>query len=214
MITIAASIHCHSVADKLAVQGYLVSNRYQSIAFADGALLKISSSPLGRKAFDAVIAPGNSIGEMSGGFDLGLVDAFGPTVQRNVTHLINANHEGELNVGAAILAETGSLTIPYCAYAPTMRVPRTLEVGSDVPYLATRAALLELIKRVSWPNDVIHVLIPLMGVGTGGLKVDDVCSQIQLAVGSLQPNHGTIRNLEDGVHYDEVIRGGRVFIPR
>lgn len=30
MITIAASIHCHSVADKLTVQGYLVGNRYQS----------------------------------------------------------------------------------------------------------------------------------------------------------------------------------------
>lgn len=214
MITIAASIHCHSVTDRLEVQAYLLSNRYQNIVFADGAELKISTVPLGRKTFDAVIAPGNSIGEMSGGFDLGLVDAFGTTVQRNVTHLIDVIHEGELNVGAAILAETDSLTIPYCAYAPTMRVPRTLEIGSDIPYLATRAGLLELIKRVCWPNNVLNVLIPLMGVGTGGLQIADVCNQIHLAVGSLQPHHGRMRNLEDGVHYDAVIRGAQPFKPR
>lgn len=215
MPNIIATIHCHSVRDKLDVEGYIMSSRYQSILFADGADLRVSSKPLGQGRFDAVIAPGNSFGEMSGGFDEGLVDAFGSTVQRHVTSLIDNDHAGELNVGAAVVVDMGSSVIPYCAYAPTMRVPRQLPPDTDVPYLATRAALLALTNgRIRWQGQEIHVLIPLMGVGTGGLSIPYVCAQIQLAVGSVLDHHGIIPDLTAGEHYDAVIRGARPFNPR
>jgi O-acetyl-ADP-ribose deacetylase (regulator of RNase III) len=215
MINIIASIYCHSVRDKLEVEDYILSSRYQSILFADGADLRRFSAPLAHAKFDAVIAPGNSFGEMSGGFDQGLVDAFGQGLQRNVTAVITKEHAGEMNVGAAVVVETGSDKVPYCAYAPTMRVPRGLPQDTDIPYMATRAGLLELIKsNVNWPNRTINVLIPLMGVGTGGLGIQYVCSQIQLAIGSVLSHHGVIPNLEVGEHYDNVIRGAEPFPPR
>lgn len=215
MTVITASIHCHTRQEVEAVRDYVTSQRYQTILFADGANLSISQRPLGTGLFDAVIAPGNSFGEMSGGFDEALVNTLGNTLQQNVTRVIKDQHYGELNVGAAIVVPTERSVIPFCAYAPTMRVPKTLPPTTDIPYLATRAALLALLTSdVKWPHGELHVLIPLMGVGTGGLDIATVCSQIQIAVGSLMPHHGEILSLEDGVHYDDVIHGARPFASR
>lgn len=208
MTNIIATIYCHTRESQLKVQDYICSSRYQMLLTNEGADLRATNKPLSHAEFDAVIAPGNSYGQMDGGFDQGLVDAFGPVIQANVKTRIRQWHYGELNVGAAIVVETGGLNIPVCAYAPTMRVPCKLPKDSDVPYLATRAGLIELIQSpLIRRTDTVNVLIPLMGVGTGGLEVDYVCSQIQMAIRSaLAVHRAAIPNLEAGQIYDSLIR--------
>ncbi len=214
MTNFHATIHCHSERDRREVQDYVLSARYQRILFSGGCDLQLSTASLRHATFDAVIAPGNSFGEMSGGFDEGLIQAFGYPLQHSVTDAINKEHAGELNVGAALVVETHVNNIEHCAYAPTMRVPCTLPLDSDVPYMATRAALLALRdvydKFTFREDEPIRVLIPLMGVGTGGLSIPYVCNQIQLAVSSLLEQYRPVRNLEEGSDYDHVIRGGAV----
>jgi O-acetyl-ADP-ribose deacetylase (regulator of RNase III) len=208
MTNIIATIHCHTRESQMKVQDYICSAHYQMLLANEGADLRATNKPLTHADYDAVIAPGNSFGQMDGGFDQGLVDAFGPTIQDNVKNSIRGWHYGELNVGNAIIVPTGGLNIPYCAYAPTMRVPCKLPKDSDVPYLATRAGLIEMIQSPYLSRlDTIRVLIPLMGVGTGGLAVEYVCSQIQMAVRSaLAAHRATIPNLEAGQIYDSLIR--------
>lgn len=208
MTNIIATIYCHTRESQMKVRDYVCSSQYQMILSNEGANLQITNKPLSHAEFDAVIAPGNSFGQMDGGFDQGLVDAFGPGIQANVKQRIRQCHFGELNVGAAEVVPTGALNIPYCAYAPTMRVPCKLPKDSDVPYLATRAGLIALVESaIRWPSDTVRVLIPLMGVGTGGMDVEYVCSQIQMAVRSaLAVHRGAIPNLEAGQIYDSLIR--------
>lgn len=208
MTNIIATIYCHTRESQMKVRDYVCSSRYQMILSNEGADLQITTKALSHAEFDAVIAPGNSYGQMDGGFDKGLVDAFGPGIEANVKHLIRQAHFGELNVGAAVAVQTGALNIPHCAYAPTMRVPCKLPKDSDVPYLATRAGLIELLYyKLKWPNDTMRVLIPLMGVGTGGLEVEYVCSQIQMAVRSALAIHrSAVPNLEAGQIYDGLLR--------
>lgn len=207
---ITATIFAYSRDSQDKIRAYLKTDHYFNLQARTGVSLLYSSIPLDRADHDAVIAPGNSFGIMTGGFDQGLVDAFGAGIQNNVMFSITELHNGELNVGAAELVRTGGINIPWCAYAPTMRVPKTLPADSDVPYMATRAGLLALVKSdIVWPREGIRVLIPLMGVGTGGLAVDHVLHQIQQAIATVtQDSSKMIDNLEHGLMLDEAIRLG------
>lgn len=210
-MTLKTTIYCHSPSDKIRVSQYMKSQRYSQIVDLTGVELELTDARLGTKMFDYVVAPGNSIGEMTGGFDLGLVDAFGELIQHNVTEIITYKHQGELNVGAAEVVATGSDAIPHCVYAPTMRTPRTLEPDTDVPYVATRAAVIAMMNhglQGAWGVELTaSVLIPLMGVGTGGVYAKQSACQIHLAVGSFSfASRIRAENLRQASGLDRMIR--------
>lgn len=206
---IDAKLFVHSSFDEHQTKAYLTSRRYEEIRSLTGATLGMIRKPLKDISLTAVIAPGNSYGVMTSGFDQGLVDAFGNELQHRVHDAIERKHLGELNVGAAEVIAIEGKSIPYCAYAPTMRVPMSLYSDSDAPYIATRAGLIALIRdeRIA-QKQKISVLIPLMGVGTGGLNIQYVCNQIHLAVASVMPERPMRinRNLEYGSKLDKIIR--------
>lgn len=184
------------------IQKYLDSDVYKQLAADTGATLDMFFGPLPKAPFDVVIAPGNSYGIMTGGFDQGLVDLFGQKLQNRVQHVIRTKHAGELNVGAAIFVKCMDEENRHCAYAPTMRTPKELPRNSDIPYMATRAALLMIDKADIGPEP--QILIPLMGVGTGGLDVKYVLIQIHMALGSIA-NPRNVTNLNDGQDIDQAI---------
>lgn len=127
----------------------------------DGADVTIQHRNILELSLDAVVAPGNSFGFMTGGIDLAYAKFF-PGIEAEVRQEIEGTCGGELLVGQAFSIETKSTQIPWLIYAPTMRVPATIMNVVDV-YLATRAAL-----AVAALNQHIErVGLPGMGTGTG-----------------------------------------------
>lgn len=158
----------------------------------------------------AIITPGNSYGHMTGGFDGALVNVFGSSLDTCIRHMVVRDFMGELPVGQALRFcanyGTGIDPLPIILYAPTMRVPRGLEPDSDVPYVATLAALQQL-KEVFPARRTAHLLTPLMGHATGGLDTLLIARQMQLAfMRFLDPR--PVRHLfADGDALDKIIRG-------
>lgn len=122
---------------------------------------------------DTVITAGNSYGHMTGGLDLAMVAALGVDVQRTLLHLIYDEYMGELSVGQALTVPVHEHpTVKRLIYAPTMRTPKHIPEGSDVPYLATLAALNKIDRynrTVRTEERIRRVFLPLMGAGTGGV---------------------------------------------
>ncbi len=136
--------------------------------------------------YDAIVAPGNSYGHMTGGFDGALVNVFGEALDERVRAHIELAWCGELPVGNARMFE---MTEPYAnwiVYSPTMRIPCILPDNSQAPYVATLAAM-QRIKRFNQNkpkllSNISSILLPVMGMGTGMLKRDYVARQMQLAL--------------------------------
>lgn len=138
-------------------------------------------------SYDAIVAPGNSFGHMTGGFDGALVNVFGQELDERVRAHIEQSWGGELPVGNARLIE-----IPYrdaaswIVYSPTMRVPCILPANSEAPYLATLAAFQRIWRynhnKPKLAPVIDEVLLPVMGMGTGMLNRDYVARQMQLAL--------------------------------
>lgn len=206
---IEAKLFVHSSFDEHQAKAYLTNRRYREIQELTGISLGLIRKPLKDIVCTAVITPGNSYGVMTDGFDQGLVDAFGNELQYRVYDMIERKHFGELNVGAADVVAIEGKGIRYCAYAPTMRVPMSLYSDTDAPYVATRAGLIALMRDERLARlEKISVLIPLMGVGTGGLNIQYVCNQIHLAVASMAPHRPMKinRDLDYGSKLDKIIR--------
>ena len=89
---------------------------------------------------DAIVSPANSFGFLDGGIDLAYSLRFGWHVQDRLQKLIQADHDGELPVGQAVIVETGDSRFPLLISAPTMRVP--MDVSATVnAFLAFRAVI-------------------------------------------------------------------------
>jgi O-acetyl-ADP-ribose deacetylase (regulator of RNase III) len=98
---------------------------------------------------DALITPGNSYGDMTGGFDLAVVEVFGQDIQAAVHEVIRKSFMDELNVGQAIVVDVpfdvwDKRSVKKLIYAPTMRYPRPVHRGSDAAY----ASLLASFQRI------------------------------------------------------------------
>ena len=142
---------------------------------------------LATEKFDAIAAPGNSYGHMTGGFD-GALAAEYPFLDKRVRDYIQAVFCGECNVGQAfeVLADRFG---PSVIYAPTMRIPKKLPDNSEAPYLAT-LAIMQVVRRINLgaevgsmpPKGINTLLLPVMGMGTGLLPITKVARQMQMAI--------------------------------
>lgn len=117
---------------------------------------------------DAVISPGNSYGQMDGGVDRVLCEAF-PLAQRQVWAMVGDRHHGYQAVGTAEVVPTGDERCRWLVYAPTMRVPMPLDHGRDIAvHDAFWAALRAVIAhdRAAREADAINTVVA-PGFGTG-----------------------------------------------
>lgn len=130
-------------------------------------LVRIGSCDITELKADAVVAPGNSFGFMTGGIDLVYKKFFGNEVQKQIQSELQQfelHPLGELLVGEALLIFTNHPNIKQLIYAPTMRTPRHISYLSDV-YLSTKAAYL-MAKKYG----IQSIAFPGMGTGTGGVS--------------------------------------------
>ena len=164
---------------------------------------------LNLRSYDAIVAPGNGFGHMTGGFDAAVVNVFGQWVDDEVRQRINEDWCGELLVGNALKVELGAQESEYLIYAPTMRAPKQLPAHSDAPYAATLAAL-QCVERhnTSRPRDaamILDVLLPVMGGNTGGMDIQYVARQMQLAMIRAVRKRPIEDLFNDGKHWDRLI---------
>lgn len=161
-----------------------------------------------------IVAPGNSYGIMSGGLDLAIETAL-PGTEIVVRETIKHHCLGELNVGQAVVGRVEKYR-PVVIYAPTMRTPCRLPPDTEAPYLATWAALgiyhvvrHQLAIPLCIPEEEVHLALPAMGVGSGG--VDPKASARQMVLALKRYQAGTIYKTEDLFHaatnWSRLIRG-------
>ena len=154
-------------------------------AFADVDFVEVVCGDLLDASPDCVVCPGNSFGDMGGGFDKAVDDLHGGRAQPAVVQAIAQQFMGELPVGVGLVVDVpDAKRVRYLVMAPTMRVPGPAPVIGA--YLATRGALVAISKFVAASNPAIRtVAIPGMCTGVGGMPFGESASQMRAAFASV-----------------------------
>ena len=134
---------------------------------------------------DAVVSPANSFGFMDGGLDL-VIRSQLHGIEAAVQQVIVERHRGELPVGYAEVVASSHAQWPFVVCAPTMRVPENVSDTLN-PYLATRAALLAVVRfnEGLYQRRIASLVIPGMGTGVGRVAPQRCAAQMRLAYDSL-----------------------------
>lgn len=130
---------------------------------------------------DALVAPANSFGDMSGGLDKRIDDFHDGEAQRRLMERIAERWHGELPVGSAELLTLPSRRFPFLVVAPTMRVPSRIS-GTLNAYLAFRAALAAVVEHDRGDGRRITALAA-SGLGTGVGAMTGEESAVQMRAG-------------------------------
>lgn len=127
---------------------------------------------------EAITSPANSHCDMTGGFDLTIVNNLGQACHANAKKKVREEYNGELLVGQAMWVPTENPIVPYMISAPTMRCAQWLGPKSVNAYLAARAIFL-LLKQPNLPFNT--VTIPGLGTGVGKVPYDICAHQMRVA---------------------------------
>lgn len=154
-------------------------------AFADLDSVEVVCGDLLDASPDCVVCPGNSFGDMGGGFDKAVDDLHDGRAQPAVVHAIRQRFLGELPVGVGLVVEVPEAKrARYLVMAPTMRVPGPAPaIGA---YLATRAALVAISEFMAEAKPPMQtVAIPGMCTGVGGMPPTEAADQMRTAFASV-----------------------------
>jgi O-acetyl-ADP-ribose deacetylase (regulator of RNase III) len=147
-------------------------------AFADVPAAEVVEGDLLDLSCEAVVAPANSFGDMSGGLDKIIDDFHGGAAQDRLRSAIAEHFLGELPVGVALIVEIPAPRFSLVVAAPTMRVAGSV-AGSINAYLALRAALVAVLRFSG--RAVRTLAVPGLCTGVGGLDPDDAAEQMRAA---------------------------------
>lgn len=144
-----------------------------------------------RIPFDCVVSPANSFGLMDGGIDLALSRAFGG-VDVTIAHVQKALWTeclGQQNTGTCLIIDMAPLAGPckFLAHCPTMRVPCTIDPGSDIVYRCMWSILLAVhkhnLQHADAPDSSIsRLLCSGLGTGVGRVPAAVCAEQMVLAI--------------------------------
>ncbi len=130
---------------------------------------------------DALVAPANSFGDMSGGLDKSIDDFHGGEAQRRLMERIAERWHGELPVGSADILHLAARRFPFLVVAPTMRVPGRVS-GTLNAYLAFRAALAAVVDHNQGDGRRIAGLAASgLGTGVGAMSAEESAGQMRAA---------------------------------
>ena len=134
---------------------------------------------------DAIVSPGNSFGNMGGGFDRICRDRFGFDLQFKLQNTIRQRPMLELLVGEAVILATGDEKFPHFISVPTMRTPGRVKDPADI-YLASRAAILAA-KDAGFGR----ICMTGLGTGSGGISAKQSIEMIIAGYTSVFPSPST-----------------------
>jgi O-acetyl-ADP-ribose deacetylase (regulator of RNase III) len=135
--------------------------------------------------YKILFTPGNSYGQMTGGFDLAVRNVW-PAAEAYVQMAISESRNGMLAVGDYVMVglHAAMSLIPQkrLIYTPTMRIPMVI-AGTENVYWAYRAAFqaLEGAARGMIFTDEDAVLIPAFGTSAGHMDPLKAAMQCRLA---------------------------------
>jgi len=109
---------------------------------------------------DCIVSPGNSFGQMTGGFDYAISDYLGWEFQEKVQQYIKDNFYGEQVVGSSFIIDT-PIDGLRLIHTPTMRLPEIIKDPALV-YHCMRSTLICALK-----NEVKCIVIPVFGGACG-----------------------------------------------
>lgn len=138
-----------------------------------------------RNDYDILLTPGNSYGQMTGGFDLAVRNRW-PESEGDVQRAIRRHHNGMCPIGDSVTVALSTETSQVLIYTPTMRVPMPIH-GTDNVYWAYRKAfnVIEMLEHgTSFPRAVIRdlrVLLPAFGTSAGYMPYIKAANQCRLA---------------------------------
>ena len=152
-----------------------------SATFADVPLVEVVEGDLLKSDCDAIVSPANSFGDMGGGIDKAIDDAFEGELQPHVQAVIAEQYLGELPVGTAVIIPTSGIAFPFVIVAPTMRTPGSVATSINA-YLAMRAILANVLRfNESQPHPINSVAIPGLCTGVGGMTAAESANQMRTA---------------------------------
>lgn len=130
---------------------------------------------------DALVAPANSFGDMSGGLDKRIDDFHGGEAQLRLMERIAERWHGELPVGSADILHLPSRRFTFLIVAPTMRVPGRVS-GTLNAYLAFRAALAAVVDHNQGDDrKIVGLAASGLGTGVGAMSADESAGQMRAA---------------------------------
>lgn len=138
--------------------------------FKDYVNIEVVTGDILKQECDAIVSPANSFGFMDGGLDYKLRERFTLDIERRLQGRIRGKYDGELLVGQAEIIETCNERIPFLVCAPTMRIPKQLDLTSINAYLSTRAALRSIRQHNTDKSEemkIQKVAFPFMCTGVG-----------------------------------------------
>ena len=134
-----------------------------------------------RNDYDVLLTPGNSYGQMTGGFDLAVRNRW-PASEGDVQRSIWSNHNGMCPIGGNVVVPLSNESTQVLIYTPTMRVPMPIH-GTDNVYWAYRAAfnVIEALTHGMAFSSDLRVLLPAFGTSAGYVPYIKAAHQCRIA---------------------------------
>ena len=174
---------------------FIFNDRNQSICRTFGLALKdtlpnlevrcCNFEAVPKDDYTIVFTPGNSYGQMTGGFDLAVRNVW-PASEAYVQIAISEARNGMLAIGDYVMVSLPAAMplFPHkrLIYTPTMRIPMSI-AGTENVYWAYRAAFQGLQRAVRGMilNEDVVVLIPAFGTSAGHMDPIKAAMQCKLA---------------------------------
>lgn len=124
------------------------------------------------KDINCVATPGNSLGIMSGGFDLAVRNYFGKECEDKVKQVIKTKHSGLLQPGITEPVKINDKIVLF--YTPSMILPEKI-IDHRIIFFCMRSVM-EYIKI----SDNCNIVIPAFGSLTGGIDAHTVARMMFL----------------------------------
>ncbi|MBK8803320.1 MAG: macro domain-containing protein [Fibrobacteres bacterium] len=138
---------------------------FLQVAFSPFPEVSIQTGNILDVAHGCVVSPANSSGYMDGGVDAAYRAFFGASFEAKVRETIQAQPNGELKIGSAIVVATTHHKIPFVIVAPTMTMPEFTD--ASVVRRVMGAVLRAWDRHQSQISDVF---CPGLGTGVGGVS--------------------------------------------
>lgn len=126
----------------------------------------------GENEVDAIVAPANSFGLMTGGYDKAIIDYLGSQAQTNVLTMLDIVYNGYQPIGTC-------LAVPFYKYfilhTPTMRKPEEI-IDPRVIFDCMYSCLVEAKK-----HNCKSILIPAFGGLTGKVSKETIAQLMRMA---------------------------------
>jgi O-acetyl-ADP-ribose deacetylase (regulator of RNase III) len=162
-------------------------------------------------AYDTVVSPANSYGELKGGVDYYYYRYLGgDELQKKIYKQLSDEYYGEIPIGSSMLVKVDDKPTKHIIMCPTMTIPMNVD-GTRNAYLFMKA-LLKTLQDNYEECKFNNILVPLPCIGVGGMDYGLMAKQIKVAIQAFE-NCGIIRAIHMNESNEKILRRNSGGIP-